>query len=234
MRKADHKATCHRFALQVHDLAVFHEDTAARLPPLASNAQWHNALTETVFHRVYVLFEIFISDVLIDFINKDSRVFLGHFSQTIGQSIESKYGVKHRTRITYHSEKHLSIREIEALADKEGRNIPFSEARGIIQRAHLWLAPQFAAKFDSIPTDRLLVVDAAKAIRNSIAHGSISAHAEANSALRALPSSGACAHLRRTNNDVKTLGPYLRVMRNGKNRLNIYIDELSEFAAALI
>jgi hypothetical protein len=103
----------------------------------------------------------------------------------------------------------------------------------MVNRAQHWLAPQYSAKFAKLSTNQLLVIDAARLLRNCIAHQSQRSYDEMNKALRALPNVDPLWNLRRGSNRVHSVGAYLKTSVVGKSRTELYLDEFRALAGVL-
>lgn len=233
MRKVDPSALCSDVRSELSALSAFcqaGENALASGPSAASNL---STLNELVFHRSYVAMETFISAYFIGCINRDASVFLGFRRNQITQSVRAKYAPWDVSHLTYSPPVHPTVADISSLLDSQDRNVTFKNYAEMIQRANDWLPNTWATKVGRVPADRQCILDAAKAIRNCIAHQSRDSFREMNSAIQALPTAGNAGLLHRPANSVSRVGAYLKAKMNGRPRTAIFIAEFDALAQNL-
>jgi hypothetical protein len=130
---------------------------------------------------------------------------------------------------------HAEIRRgvAQGLLDPAGWNITFKLYAKFESRSRDWLTQAFVSKVTGVPKQRKEIIDAAKAIRNCIAHQSESSFTEMNTFVGNLPNSGVARHLRTTVNSVSNVGAYLKSTVDGKMRVEHYLDEFKKFGGDL-
>jgi len=138
--------------------------------------------------RLAVAFEVFRSDWHVAAINRDSARFAAFEERRIRASINEKFpatGMHVRIEVPTH----LTLRQVRAMIDADGRNVTFSSPERWIDRVTTHLNGAYrAAVLDLAPAD-LLVVNAVVKIRDCVAHQSPSSSNEMNAALEALADS---------------------------------------------
>jgi hypothetical protein len=190
-------------------------------------------LSEIVFHQSYVMLESFISAWFIGCINRDASVCLKFRENAIRNSVGDKFDAKDKSWLSYSPPKHPNVSDLAKLLDKEEKNITFKDYATMERRAKEWLSIPWSSKISSVALDRQVNINAAKAIRNCIAHRSQSSFSEINSVLQNLPNTGTSALLRRDANAVNIVGVYLKSLQQGKTRVEIFLDEFTQLANSL-
>jgi hypothetical protein len=227
MRKINPSDVCSDFETEIDALIVFFTSSTQRL----STDKDKSVLAELVFHRGYVAVEAFLSAWFLGAINRDSTQYFTSRKAAITASVEDKYSTWDTTHLDYHPPAHVNVTDLEALLDPDGWNITFRSVAAMIQRANDWLVPQFRGKVRGISTDRAAILDAAKAIRNCIAHQSQGSFDEMKQKLTAIPARGVGTALRRPANAVANVGAYLKAEGHGdKSRVENYLDEFKGLA----
>lgn len=163
-------------------------------------------IAEYLFVAAATLFEGFVSDLFVAYINRDATNFKAHL---LGQlSIQGGDSPSRRAvPLVSTSIPHLSVAKIRDILDPKDRNVTFATTDAMKEAAGTWLVPADEAKFTGTPPDLLAVIDFIKAIRNYLAHRSRSARDKMRSTLAApdLP-----PPLQRGTNSVNDVGGYLR------------------------
>ncbi|CAG1008659.1 hypothetical protein ANAEL_03702 [Anaerolineales bacterium] len=233
MRKVDPTDLCRSLTDEISELRQFYLDTTIAINAKARTDRQLSLLSELVFHQSYVMFESFISAWFIGCINRDASQFLRFRENTVRQSVKDKFDTRDETWLSYSPPKHPRVNDLARLLDKEEKNVTFKDYAAMEQRAKDWLTNAWSSKVSGITLDQRAIIDAAKVIRNCIAHRSQSSFKEMNDVLQNLPTTGASAFLRRDVNAVKVVGAYLKSLRQEKTRVEIFLDEFTQLANAL-
>jgi hypothetical protein len=190
-------------------------------------------LAENSLMAAAVLWEGFISDLLVAYINRASTRFATHLQDALKTGLTDKQ-IKILTnygRLSIPS--HLQKAEIQELVDGNGSNITFSNFAALIDQTKSWLVPLDAGRFSSRTAREKAVVNALIAVRNQLAHRSERSHRAMNEALNigALHLTG----LKRGQKKVNSVGTYLKtiVLKQPKTRFEIFLTELQTVAGGL-
>jgi len=179
-------------------------------PELFKSPHWRATLSmrcELVFAQSYVLFEGFLSELFVAYLNRDASRYVADFDGRILQSIESKFGSWHASRVALNSPRHIPASELSLLVDPSGRNLTFRNTAELQGLATKWLVGASARKFTNLKKIEVALLDACRAMRNYLGHRSKAAKAEMNSALFAIPAS---TGLGRVTKPVTSLGAFLK------------------------
>jgi hypothetical protein len=168
-----------------------------------------STLTEHSVLTAAVLWEGFVNDLLIAYINRDASNFKEHlknsFEAAVGDGkprlIFTKYG-----KLAFPA--HLKKAAIEQLADQDGGNITFPDFTQLENKVETWLSPNDANKFKSLTPRQKAAISALIAVRNHIAHRSSRSLKAMNAkvAVGALYGSG----LQRGANQIHNVGVWLK------------------------
>jgi hypothetical protein len=229
MRKINPADICDDFCGEITTLETFLTDSWS----VVASSRDKSVLAELVFHRAYVAVESFLSAWIVGAINRDSSQFTSHRANSITQSITDKFSAWDTSQLTYAPPAHIAVADLQPLVDPDGLNVTFKSYEKLKTKCANWLAASYRTKVDLVPIERQKVVDAAKAIRNCVAHQSQSSFTEMNQQLSSLPDSGICQHLRTNVNTVSKIGAHLKATAGGSTRVQLYLREFREFGGNL-
>lgn len=170
MKKISPQGVTDDFILGLEEIKNFH---GAGIDAFDSAAN-QSTLTEHSLLAVAVLWEGFVSDMFVAFINLDSTRFKKDLHDAFNKQINS-LGMAKRVFDSYGSivfPMHLKKAEVHALANHLGNNITFPNFKELEQRASTWLSAADAVKFSGLTPQQKAVVNAVIALRNHIAHRS--------------------------------------------------------------
>ena len=192
-------------------------------------------LAESTLLSCAVLWEGFLSDLFIAYINRDPAQFKRHLENALG--VQLKENAKTMSiyekfcKLTF--PQHMTKADIQELADAQGYNVTFRNFAVIESKANQWLTARHKRQIIGLTAPQKVTVDAWIAIRNHIAHRSKSSLDRMNIVLNdgALATTG----LKRGVNRVKRAGFYLKARPppNDNSRLKIFIDNMRNIAAAI-
>lgn len=221
MRKVDPSSVCDELRDEIAALRLF----AERISDLGPTKNDRSRLVELTFHSAYVNAESFLSRWIIGAINRDSSTYIAFRANSIRQSVTSKFSAWDSSKTAYTPPSHISVADLEALLDPDGWNLTFKDFSSFREKCSSWLTAHYVAKIDSVPPAARHALDAAKAIRNCIAHRSKSSFDEMNSRLIGMPAGGVLDHLRTRVNAVTNVGSHLKTVVGGKDRWEHYFDQ---------
>lgn len=229
MRKVDPSAIRSDFDREIISLEAF------LLESLDSEASQKNRslLAELVFHRSYVAFESFLSAWIFGAINRNSNAYIECRITEISELVQKKFSKWDLDHINFSHPKHLHAADVRALVDRDGRNLTFGSMRELQQLCNSWLAVPYKTKLRNVRPQSLQIIDAAKSIRNCIAHQSPSSFKEMNSQLQRLGHRRNTSGLARKVNSVKNVGAYLKSKHGGKMRVEMFLSEFRLFGEQL-
>ncbi|WP_457808913.1 hypothetical protein [Kushneria sp. EE4] len=221
MRKTNPADICQDFRDEISELEVFLKDSMK----VSESSKNQSLISEVVFHRGYVAVESFLSAWIIGAINRDSSRYFQARENSIKQSLEAKYSSWDVGHIKYSPPVHIRMEDLKDLIDPDGWNITFKTFDKLELRCADWLAPSFLNKVRRVSSERREIIDAAKSIRNCIAHQSQGSFSEMNEKVGSLSKIGVSKHLQTSVNSVKNVGAHLKAKVGGKMRVQHYLDE---------
>lgn len=210
------------------------EEFFLRASPMMGSESDKSFLAKSAFLSAAVLWEGFVSDLFVAYINRDSSMFVNHLNNAIHGS--SNLTDKQRLIVNKYSKisfpAHLNRSSIIELIDGKGNNISFASFKALEDTSKKWLIQQDSRRIASASAQLRAVYDAILSIRNFIAHNSERSHKAMNQAL-----SGGPIHplgLTRPTNSVNKVGSYLKskpINVNGnQSRLEIFFDGMRSLA----
>jgi hypothetical protein len=163
-------------------------------------------LTELLMLATVVLWEGFVNDLFVAYINRDSANLTKSIAAKIAEAVENKYGKIAAAATTVKLGPHLKKAAVESLLDHSGRNLAFASAAELIREGKRILPDDAAERLGKLTTSDRAIMDAWIAIRNYLAHRSRDAKKRMDGALRNpdLP-----AQLRRSQRRVSSVGTFL-------------------------
>ncbi|MBK8214455.1 MAG: hypothetical protein IPK71_12000 [Myxococcales bacterium] len=234
MNKLNPKDVADDFDAEIRKLVDYYLRSAKSLVGLPTEKSDTSLLAEHVFLSGAILFEGALSDLYFSYINKDSSVFIAKKQSLIQDLVKREFGVWYAGKIGLGSIKHIKAADLYPLLDPRGHNITFYDAKQMIDRAGKNLLPAHAAKYKALSSSHQKVMNAAKFIRNCIAHRSTSSYEAMMDALVKLQSTNK-ALARTADKKVTSIGAYLKAATGASKttRIEVYLSELKAITAAL-
>lgn len=179
------------------------------------------------------LWESFISDLFIAYINRDTSQFQIHLRNAFeaDRTAKQKLIAQHFTTLTL--TKHMTVDMITELIDSNGNNVTFSSYKELKRGADKYLIAAHRVGIIGLSGARRQYINLWLSLRNHIAHDSDRSYDAMNEAMAssALINTG----LQRGVRKVTHVGSYLksRPTPNTKPRIELILDEMKLIAAAL-
>lgn len=194
-----------------------------------------SVLSETMLHSVYVAFEVFLSDLMLAYINRDFSVYQANLKSRIESSVNSKFGAGAAARMTFQFSRHISIQDLENLIDPTGWNMTFKDVSELKVKFTDWVPLAYGAGVAALNVSDTRLIDTARAIRNFIAHASSGSKRIMNDKLLTVSVGPTCPNLSlpRGNHKIDDVGVYLKSFSGGRRRLFTFIERLQVIAAGL-
>jgi hypothetical protein len=204
MRKIDPAGVRDDFLEAIDEL----RDALAIVLRDVDEGQTQKMVAEAVLLNAVVLWEGFVSDLFVAYLNRDASRYQ--------KQILSEWNRARLFAVT--AKKHPKADAVRQALDWEGRNLTFKSADEMADKAKVWLSANHAAGFKKLTKQRKGVIGAASAMRNYLAHRSSGSRKRLQDALAdaALPT-----HLRRQYNAVYDLGKWLLAIPPGKRRRRV-------------
>ncbi|AQV99266.1 hypothetical protein BJN34_35920 (plasmid) [Cupriavidus necator] len=192
-------------------------------------------LAETTLHSVYVAFEVFLSDLMLAYINRNFSAYQGSLKHEIERVVKNKFGAGAAARTQFQVSRHIKLQELEELIDPTGFNLTFKSVAELKSRFADWVSAAHGAGVAALSNPDAKLIDTTRAIRNFIAHGSVNAKNVMNAMLANVSTGARCpnAPLARGHHKIDNIGAYLKSSANGQRRVVIYVQRLQAIAATL-
>jgi len=189
-------------------------------------------ITESAMLTAAVLWEGFLSDLFIAYINRDTSAYAMFAEAAVRQHAQEKFGTDVVKSVSLQLELHLSADQVRQLLDSKGYNLTFKTASFLVHRAGEWLAKPYKQYFTALTPAQRASIDASSAIRNFLAHRSRSSKGEM---AKALVVADLPRNLGRGTNDVHDIGAFLlsTPVRAKTTRFALYVTNLKALAAGL-
>ena len=177
------------------------------------------------------LWESFVNDMFIAYINRDSTQLQIHLQSAFEASRTPKQAVIAQNFVTLTFPKHLTVDLVTDLIDQKGENITFFDYSTLKKGAAKYLVAGHRTGIDGLSNAQKATRTLWIALRNEIAHNSERSFKAMNSAMNAggLQNTG----LQRGVNNVKYVGSYLKSkpLPNLKPRIELILDQMKVIAA---
>lgn len=238
MRKVDPADVKSDFAAFVVERLNYFDRMSAHLLAKPSPPHWQkdlSVLSEMTLQSTYVAFEVFLSDLLLAYVNRDFSQYQAELATRIDASVRAKFRDFAADRTVFSPIKHIKIDDLEDVIDPTGWNQTFKDVAGLKKRFSEWVTPALGMNVAAINASDTNLIDTTHAIRNFISHRSVSSKKVMNTALSSIAVNAACPNnpLKRGVHDVHDIGSYLKSNTGGKLRVRIYMERLSAIALTL-
>jgi hypothetical protein len=228
MRKADTKKLREDFKTAIDRVATSIDDVSKTAVPTGTK----KLVAESSFLTAVVLWDSFVSELILGLVNRDSSTFTAREQQQVRDHAEKKFGKSMAASLKLDLPKHIPAGQVRSLIDQKDWNVSFASASDMVSRAKEWLHPAYAAHFVALsPADRA-TIDACRAIRNYSAHRSGGAGTRLDTALA---HKDLAASLSRSTNTVRDVGKYLTATpsKGGRPRVETLLADLKRMASTL-
>ncbi|MBU2360491.1 MAG: hypothetical protein KKB02_16435 [Alphaproteobacteria bacterium] len=218
------------FDTQLTEATVFYHTVKASL----SSAADLTRLSASTMISVATLWESFISDLIVAYINRDPSQFAVHLQQALKQDMSDKQKQILNRYAPYRPPTSIDRSTITSLIDNNGNNITFSNAQALKKGAKRWVGTANMAGINALTTQQMAIIDLWIALRNHIAHDS----ERSKTALQSAVSHGALhgTGLHRAKNAIHTPGVYLKSKHRrpiGNPRIEEILRHMQQIAATM-
>jgi hypothetical protein len=231
MRKVDPAGVRADFEASTQDIVDFFDRTCVALSGTPTKESDISRLATTSFLALFVVFERFLSDLFLAYLNRDFSVYQARLADRLSNSVEDKFGQAVERLVSLKTRAHMSVDEIESIVDPDGWNLTFSSVDNLKTRADEWLGNVYATRVKSITAGEARLIETARAVRNFIAHQSSGSKSRMNDALATIEIGGHNRHLARGLREVHAVGSYLKATHAGLRRFHRYGMGLRAIAA---
>ena len=229
MRKINPADVRADFASGLADITTFYATAHAAI----TRDRDRTFLVESTFLSAAVLWEGFVSDLFLAYINRDATQFAQHLQNALTEALTDKPQRIFQNYASVNIPQHLTKEAIVSLIDPRGSNITFRNYDDLATGANRFLVVGHRAGITGLPAADQRTIDAVIAVRNQIAHRSRQSRTSMNNALNAgaLHNSG----LRRGPNEISQIGPWLKARPQPQQpqRIELFLSRLGAIAGRL-
>lgn len=229
MRKINPIDVRQDFDRSLADLIAFYATVKAGL----SLDKDQSFLAENTVLTAATLWEGFVNDLFIAYINRDTSQFIVHLSNAFEADRTPKQMQIANRFVTVAYPAHMTVKMITSLLDEVGNNITFASYGEMKKGAKKYLAGANATRVSGLNSARGASINLWIALRNHIAHRSERSFKAMNDAMNAGALHG--TGLKRGVRDVRHVGAYLKAKpaHNLPPRVEIILAEIRAIAALL-
>lgn len=192
-------------------------------------------LAETTLHAGYVAFEVFVSDLVLAYLNRDFSQYQADLRRRVTQSVEGKFGVWAAGQVSVATRRHIPLTQLENILDPASYNLTFKNVDKLKEKTQEWLVPQHRTGIVGLVNADARLIDTVHAVRNFIAHRSKNAKDIMNQQLANVVTGANCPNINlgRGPREVHEIGSFLKSKFGGERRVTGYLRRLSAISGAL-
>jgi len=218
------------FDAQLTEATNFYHTVKASL----SSAADVTRLSASTMISAATLWESFLSDLLVAYINRDPSQFVVHLEHALNEDLSDKQKQILNRYAPYKAPTNIDRTTIISLLDNNGNNITFSSAQALKKGAKRWISAANMAGINAISGQQMAIINLWISLRNHIAHDS----ERSKSALQRAVSHGALhgTGLHRAQNAIHTPGVYLKSKHQqpiGNPRIEEILRHMQHIAATV-
>ena len=176
MSKTPARKAVAKFTSRLQTAIDYHRELLLAVHGKKRQAALETMLAEQFTFNVVVLWEVFLSDLLLCYLVVSPKRYSGALEEKVLQSIKDRFGVIASNMLNFDFPQHFPMPKARALVDPKQFNITVQSAEYLTNRANELLAAKYARLFTLNP-DEAQFVDFLIALRNFLAHRSKSGHA---------------------------------------------------------
>lgn len=235
MRKVRPQDVLSEFVAQVDGSLAHYERVLTSLGGTNNEKLDVTLMSRTLLHTVFVDFECFLSDLFVAYMNRDFSQYQSTFEHSVKASASAKHSPWLSQRITFNRPAHMTVDQLAEAIDPTGWNLTFTSTNAMKDKARAWLADPYRAKVLALSAEDERLVDAARAMRNWIAHQSSGSSDKMNDLLADIERGpGTDNHeLGRGVRKITSIGAFLKTKLNHERRVQSYCRRLKEVATSL-
>lgn len=230
MRTMDPARVRDSFDAQLTEAIAFYHTVKASL----SSAADVTRLSASTMISAATLWESFLSDLIVAYINRDPSQFAIHLQHALNEDLTDKQKQILNRYAPYKAPTSIDRATIISLIDNDGNNITFSNAQALKKGAKRWISTANLAGINALTGQQMAIINLWIALRNHIAHDS----ERSKVALQRAVSHGALhgTGLHRAQNAIHTPGVYLKSKHRqpiGNPRIEEILGHMQQIATAI-
>lgn len=208
------------------------EDTYAVASGSSMPTASKKLITEYSVLSAAVLWEGYISDLFVAYLNQDSSQFIAHLTPLISMTAEDAVAKRALSLATVKLKNHFTVADLRNVLDSRDYNVTFPSTAKLKEAAGKYLIPAHKSYFTGLAKGQCASIEAWRLVRNFLAHRSQLAKTEMQDALTAasLP-----AWFKRGKNEVHDVGSFMTSIppKNTKVRLACLLAEMKTIGKAV-
>lgn len=230
MRTMDPARVRASFDTQLVEATNFYHTVKATLTSAADLTR----LSASTLISAATLWESFLSDLVVAYINRDPSRFAIHLKEALNQDLSGKQKQILNRYAPYKAPTNIDRSTIVSLLDNDGNNITFSQSQALKKGAKRWISDANMAGINALTGQQMAIINLWIALRNHIAHDS----ERSKLALQKAVSHGALhgTGLHRAQNAIHAPGVYLKSKHQqagGVPRIEEILRHMRQIAAAI-
>lgn len=229
MRKIDPTSVKDDFVAALDDIS----NSLVEVKTAKLSGATNKLVAESSLLSASVLWERFVSDLFVAYINRDSSKFATSLQTRVMNAVtKAKLGTFVSQVVQVSLPKHLTKKAVRAALDPKEWNLSFESGASMQLEAAANLATTPASAFATLTASEVASIDAWHGVRNFLAHRSQSSEDHMNCALWV---SSVPVDLRRGKHKVKNAGDFLKAVRPPAKewRVESYIQAMKAIARKL-
>jgi hypothetical protein len=217
-----------KFRKRLETVTGNHKELMLAVAGKRRQASLESTLSEQFALNATVLWELFISELLMAYVSEDPRHYLQALRARMEQSVKERFGSAALKCMHLDLPSVVAPDKVAAWLDPKDFNLTVKSADALAVRANATLAAQHARKF-TLERDNSDLFNYILALRNYLAHRSDASRRQLQRSAATL--GGANSEL---NAPIRTIGPYLKErISAGNTRATLVADRLSALAEGL-
>jgi hypothetical protein len=218
-----------KFCARVEKSIAHHDELLAAVQGKLRQAALETMLSEQFAFNVIVLWEVFLSDLLVQYLSMSPSRYTKDLKGRLLQSVKEKFGHPTAQFLRFSPPNKISVAQTRAMVDPKEYNITITSADALSRRANELLEAKYARLF-TLNAEFAQFVNYIIAVRNYLAHRSTSSRKQLKTAVAALQGPN-----QPLIGPVSKVGSYLKVRdQQNKTRSVLIAARLIELARTLI
>ena len=193
-----------KFLTRIAQLSEYHRELLQTVAGKKRQIALEEMLSEQFVLNLAVLWEAFLSDLLIAYVVDDPKTTLKDLRERIGQSLKGNYGAEAESMTKFRMPRSLTRARARLLVDPKSFNVTAHSAEKLAERANKLLSGKYAKRF-TLSAEDAQFFNYFVAVRNYLGHRSPASRQALKQTEKAL--TGKNAGLR---GNLKNIGAYLR------------------------
>lgn len=190
-------------------------------------------LAEQCMMAASVAWEVFISELFVCYINKNSAKYTADLKKRFAESIKEKFGDEMATKAVLSLGAHLRKTEVKSSVDPKKYNLVIKDSEKLVEKATAWLVDEHRNKFVNLTPADKAGINAWREIRDFLAHKSSASWSDMEAVLK---KNELAQEFRWQNRARHDIGVYLKAdtnPQNGVSRLELYFRLMKDIAVKL-